>query len=90
MTERGCGNDGERACGNDGEGYAGMTEGYARFHDSASVIPDVRNRESMVFPCRPFSSLGVRLHGSYYSAVMLALSKGYDSLIEPRRRMDSR
>ncbi len=55
-----------------------------------SVIPDVRNRESMVFPCRPFSSLGVRHHGSYYSAVMLALSKGYDFLIEPRRRMDSR
>ena len=72
------------------KGPAGMTEGYARFHDSASVIPDVRNRESRVFPCRTFSLLGVRLHGSYYSAVMLALSKGCDSLIEPRRRMDSR
>ena len=72
------------------KGPAGMTEGYARFHDSASVIPDVRNRESRVFPCRPFSLLGVRHHGSHYSAVMLALSKGYDFLIESRRRMDSR
>ena len=67
-----------------------MTEGYARFHDSASVIADVRNRESRVFPCRPFSLLSVRLHGFHYSEVMPALPKGYDFLIEPRRRMDSR
>ena len=43
------------------------------------VIPDVRNRESRVFLA------GLFLHGASdnYSEVMLALSKEYDSLIEP-------
>ena len=52
-----------------------------------SVIPDVRNRESRVFPCWTFPSLGVRHRGSHYSEVMLALLKGYDSLIEPGIRI---
>jgi len=47
-----------------------------------SVIPDVGNRESRVFPCRTSPSLVVRYRG-HYSEVMLALPKGYDSLIEP-------
>ena len=52
-----------------------------------SVIPDVCNRESRVFPCRTFPSLGVRHRGFHDSEVMLALSKGYDSLIEPGIRI---
>ncbi len=52
-----------------------------------SVIPDVCNRESRVFPCRTFPSLGVRHRGFHYSEVMLALSKRYDSLIEPGIRI---
>ena len=48
-----------------------------------SVIPDVGNRESRVFPCRTSISLVVRYRGSHDSEVMLALPKGYGSLIEP-------
>ena len=47
------------------------------------VIPDVRNRESRIFPSRTFSSLSVRHDGFYDSEVMFTLPKRYASLIEP-------
>ena len=47
------------------------------------VIPDVGNRESSVFPCRPFSFIERPTPGSHNSWVILALPKGCDSLIEP-------
>ena len=78
--------------GNDGKGPAGLCSFAGKSRSSVSrshtkrapsVIPDVGHRESRVFPCRTSPSLVVRHRGSHYSEVMLALSKGYDSLIEP-------
>ena len=57
---------------------------------SLSVIPDVSNRESRVFPYWTFPSLTVRHHGARDSAVMLALPKGHDSRLNFGERLDSR
>ena len=40
-----------------------------------SVILDVSNRESRVFPCRTFPSLTVRHHGSPHSEIILPLQR---------------
>ena len=50
---------------------------------SPSVIPDVSNRESMVFSCWMFPSLTIRHHGAHHSVVMLALPEGVCLPSEP-------